>query len=107
MSRLQKRILKWAGCAVLAFFCAIPAYAENKPFKCFVTGSDTLSYIIELKAPNAGIAGSAARHGRIQSKNMGRVEVRGVIECTAVGRDFRTRQAQEHEKRHPEPAKTL
>jgi len=85
---------------VVLFFCLINAIAWAKDYKsytCYVLGTDTLHYLVNVDAPSFGYAMSAARHVRITSESTGQVEVRDVMECAEQGKGFKNKQAQKLE----------
>ncbi len=82
-------------------FCLINATAwakDYKSYQCYVLGTDTLHYLINIDAPSFGYAMSMARHVRITSESTGPVDIRDVMECAEQGKPFKNKQAQKLEQ---------
>ncbi|NOY63382.1 MAG: hypothetical protein GXP10_09590 [Gammaproteobacteria bacterium] len=67
--------------------------AQAGEYKCYVTGADSLHYVVIVDFSSLGMAARAARHVRIDTPNMGRVDVQDVIECRELDQTFRDQKA--------------
>ncbi len=79
--------------------CAPSAQADE--YKCYVTASDTLRYLVIVDFDSPGMAARAARHVWIDNPSTGKVGVQDVHECVLLDKTFRDRAAQALEKVTP------
>ena len=75
--------------------------ASATEYKCFVTGSDTLRYIVVVDFDRPGMAARAARHVWINSPTTGKIGVQDVHECVTLNKTFRDKAARELEQKTP------
>ncbi len=75
--------------------------ANATEYKCYVTGTDTLHYIVIVDFTSVGMAATAARHVQIDTPNMGRVGVQDVQECAELDKSFRSKAARQLDERTP------
>ncbi len=79
--------------------CTLSAQADE--YKCYVTASDTLRYIVIVDFDSPGMAARAARHVWINNPSTGKVGVQDVHECVTLDKTFRDKAAQALEKITP------
>ncbi|TPW11175.1 MAG: hypothetical protein FD130_2032 [Halothiobacillaceae bacterium] len=72
-----------------------------KEFKCYVTASDTLHYLVIVDFESAGMASLAARHVWINTKETGKVGIQDVHECVALDASFRSNAAKQLDANTP------
>lgn len=98
MNMLRKTNISLA----LGFFLSIYSLqASAIEYKCYVTASDTLRYIVIVDFDRPGLAARAARHVWIKSETTGKVGVQDVHECVTLNTPFRDKAARELEKKTP------
>ncbi len=90
-----------SGLVALSFcFINTTVWAKDyKSYQCYVLGTDTLHYLVNVDAPSFGYAMSVARHVRITSESTGPVGVRDVMECAELGKSFKNKHAQKLESK--------
>lgn len=66
-------------------------------YKCYVTASDTLRYIVIVDFDSPGMAAVAARHVWITTPTTGKVGVQDVHECATLDKPFREKAARDLE----------
>ena len=66
-------------------------------YKCYVTASDTLRYIVIVDFDSPGMAALAARHVWIKTPTTGKVGVQDVHECVTLDKPFHNKAARELE----------
>lgn len=79
----------------------VSTQAQAIEYKCYVTASDTLRYIVIVDFDRPGMAARAARHVWIKSPTTGKVGVQDVHECIETNKPFRNKAARELEKKTP------
>lgn len=84
-----------------SLFIASFAHAKTSSFKCYVSASDSLHYIVIVEMNSVGMAARAARHVWINSPATGKVGVQDVIECIALNKPFRDANARKQEIKTP------
>ena len=85
----------------LLFLPLISDHAHSAEYKCYVTASDTLRYLVIVDFPSPGMAARAARHVWINTPNTGKVGVQDVHECVELDKPFRDKAAQRLESKTP------
>ena len=88
---------------LLSFLLLITSNLSAKPseYKCYVSASDSLHYIVIVEMNSAGMAARAARHVWINSPVTGKVGVQDVIECIALNKPFKDVGARKQEEKTP------
>ena len=81
--------------------CLYSVQASATEYKCYVTGSDTLQYIVIVDFDRPGMAARAARHVWINSPTTGKVGVQDVHECITLDKPFHDKAARELEAKTP------
>lgn len=79
----------------------VSTQASATEYKCYVTGSDTLKYLVIVDFDTPGMAARAARHVRIKNQKTGRVGVQDVHECVTLDKPFRNKAARLLEEKTP------
>ena len=94
-----KHILRIA--CIFPVLAAMSTQTQATEYKCYVTASDTLRYIVIVDFDRPGMAARAARHVWITSPTTGKVGVQDVHECVTLDTAFRNKAARELEKKTP------
>jgi len=96
---MKNTILTRVWFILLLMVSTSSAYAVE--YKCYVTGSDSLHYLVVVDVESSGMAILAARHVKVNSPVTGKVGVQGVQECTTLDKPFRHASARKLEEKTP------
>jgi hypothetical protein len=92
---------KFINAAVVLMLSTFSLQASATEYKCYVTASDTLHYIVIVDFDSPGMAALAARHVWITNPATGKVGVQDVHECIILDKPFHAKAARELEKVTP------
>jgi len=99
MRRIVTIKLKICTAALLLFLVSSTTWA--KEYKCYVTGYNTMHYLVIVDFDSPGMAARAARHVWIKTPDFGKVGVQDVIECRSIDKPFQNKAARAQEELTP------